>query len=180
LKHYQHGNNDHRFQLWDIPRNETERNITLYAKGATACIVCVDVTRLSTFHGANKWISIIEKSFNIPIYIVITKIDLLSEEEVTLEHEIELKQFKEKCACVYKVSLKETFDSHSLLNKLYGDLATYYESSVEERERFADSEHLTNETEKECIITKLADGMEIVQISLAVELHTGKFNKQKI
>lgn len=73
-----------RLQIWDTAGQERFRSISrLYYRGASACIICYDITSSSSFDEMGKWLQELRKEAGdqMVIHVVGTKSDIVEQDE---------------------------------------------------------------------------------------------------
>jgi len=85
-----------KLQIWDFAG---ERRFRLflpnYARGATGCLLCYDITRHTSFQSLEEWYGIVNNNANDPVYILVgEKLDL-AEIRRSVEHS-QAETFKDK------------------------------------------------------------------------------------
>jgi len=109
LKVFPNNTVSHRFQFWDISGQERYGNMTrVYYQDSTGCFILMDCTRPSSWEGALKWLLDFETktdlSEKLPCYLLITKMDLLSDEDPNVDLENWLEQHQSKFSKVFRIS----------------------------------------------------------------------------
>ena len=85
-----------KLQIWDFAG---ERRFRLflpnYARGATGCLLCYDITRQTSFQSLEEWYGIVNNNANDPVYILVgEKLDL-AEIRRSVDH-AQAETFKDK------------------------------------------------------------------------------------
>ena len=95
-----------KLQLWDLGGQEHFKQMGVFrdfCRGADAALLCFDLTDLSSLFSLSEWLRFIEPS--IPRFLIGTKSDLASPEELSLELNEFVKKFK--CVTSFKCSAKD-------------------------------------------------------------------------
>ena len=83
-------------QIWDFA-GERRFRIFLpnYARGATGCLLCYDITRRSSFDNLDEWYQIVSNNANNPVFILVgEKLDL-ADVRRSVDHS-QVEEFREK------------------------------------------------------------------------------------
>jgi Ras-related protein Rab-11A len=107
-------------QIWDFAG---ERRFRLflpnYARGATGCLLCYDITRRSSFDNLEEWYQIVSNNANDPIVILVGEKADLADIRRSVEPD-EAEEFKENYNIDYfiETSSKSGMNNHKIFETL--------------------------------------------------------------
>jgi len=100
-----------KLQIWDLGGEQRFRFLLpTYCLGANAALFLYDITRLKTLENINSWISIVfQRSGNIPIMLIGSKIDLEENREVPSKYGIQIAK-QNDLASWWEISSKDNIN----------------------------------------------------------------------
>jgi|UniRef100_A0A7S4GNI4 Ras-related protein Rab-1A len=117
-----------KLQLWDTAGQERFRTITQnYYRGATAVVLCFDLTDQESFHNCNRWMADIEQfcPTDAAKILIGTKADLRDKRMVQFE---DAQAFADRYGCPYfETSSKASTNVQEAFQKVVGDVVTIKE-----------------------------------------------------